>query len=85
MSQIGTVRPFRRSPVPMLRHVHVGPFQGQGTVWNLSPERGGNSRAICRCELGRRVLDRQLPTKKHLCGYSDRGWVGDRSMAWKPW
>ena len=36
MSQLGTVRPFRRSPVQCSVTYHVGPFQGQGTVWNLS-------------------------------------------------
>jgi hypothetical protein len=36
MSQLGTVRPFRRSPVQCSVVYHVGPFQGQGTVWNLS-------------------------------------------------
>ena len=29
-------RPFRRSPVQCSVTYHVGPFQGQGTVWNLS-------------------------------------------------
>jgi hypothetical protein len=29
-------RPFRRSPVQCSVTYHVGPFQGQGTVWNIS-------------------------------------------------
>ena len=31
-----SIRPFRRSPVQCSVTYHVGPFQGQGTVWNLS-------------------------------------------------
>jgi hypothetical protein len=31
-----STRPFRRSPVECSVTYHVGPFQGQGTVWNLS-------------------------------------------------
>jgi hypothetical protein len=31
-----SIRPYRRSPVPCSVTYHTGPFQGQGTVWNLS-------------------------------------------------
>jgi hypothetical protein len=31
-----SIRPFRRSPEQCSVTYHVGPFQGQGTVWNLS-------------------------------------------------
>ena len=31
-----TTRPYRRSPVQCSVTYHAGPFQGQGTVWNLS-------------------------------------------------
>jgi len=31
-----SIRPFRRSPVQCSVTYHVGPCQGQGTVWNLS-------------------------------------------------
>ncbi len=31
-----SIRPFRRFPVHCSVTYHVGPFQGQGTVWNLS-------------------------------------------------
>jgi len=31
-----SVRPSRRSPVKCSVTYHVGPFQGEGTVWNLS-------------------------------------------------
>ncbi len=30
------LRPFRRFPVPCSVTYHSGPFQGHGTVWNLS-------------------------------------------------
>lgn len=30
------IRPFRRFPVPCSVTYNTGPFQGQGTVWNLS-------------------------------------------------
>lgn len=31
-----SIRPFRRFPVQCLVTCHAGPFQGQGTFWNLS-------------------------------------------------
>jgi len=31
-----SIRPSRRSPEQCSVTYHVGPFQGQGTVWNLS-------------------------------------------------
>ena len=31
-----TIRPYRRFPVPSVVTYNAGPFQGQGTVWNLS-------------------------------------------------
>ena len=31
-----TIRPFRRFPVHCAVTYNAGPFQGQGTVWNLS-------------------------------------------------
>ena len=31
-----TIRPFRRSPVQCSVTYYAGPFQGHGTVWNLS-------------------------------------------------
>ena len=31
-----TIRPYRRFPVPCAVTYNAGPFQGQGTVWNLS-------------------------------------------------
>ena len=31
-----SIRPFRRFPVQCAVTYHVGPFQGQGTIWNLS-------------------------------------------------
>ena len=31
-----SIRPFRRFPVHCTFTCNVGPFQGQGTVWNLS-------------------------------------------------
>jgi hypothetical protein len=31
-----SLRPYRRSPVQCAVTYHAGPFQGQGTVWNLS-------------------------------------------------
>ena len=31
-----TLRPFRRSPLQCAVTYNAGPFQGQGTVWNLS-------------------------------------------------
>ena len=31
-----TIRPSRRFPVPCAVTYNAGPFQGQGTVWNLS-------------------------------------------------
>src|SRR5713101_8232406 len=31
-----TLRPYRRFPVQCSVTYHAGPFQGQGTVWNLS-------------------------------------------------
>jgi len=31
-----TLRPFRRLPVPCAVMYRAGPFQGLGTVWNLS-------------------------------------------------
>ena len=31
-----TIRSFRRFPVQYAVTYHAGPFQGQGTVWNLS-------------------------------------------------
>jgi PilZ domain len=31
-----TIRPFRRFPVQCAVTYNAGPFQGQGTVWNLS-------------------------------------------------
>ena len=31
-----SIRPFRRFPVHGAVTYHAGPFQGQGTVWNLS-------------------------------------------------
>ena len=31
-----SVRPYRRSPVQCSVAYNAGPFQGQGTVWNLS-------------------------------------------------
>ena len=34
-----TTRPYRRSPVQCSVTYHAGPFQGQGTVWNLSLNR----------------------------------------------
>ena len=30
------IRPFRRFPVQSSVSYNTGPFQGQGTVWNLS-------------------------------------------------
>ena len=65
------------SPLPslscaMLRSSHVGPFQGQGTIWNLSL----NGWKLWRCAAarwGNVFLDRQFAeSSKHLCGYSDR-------------
>ena len=32
-----SIRPFRRFPVECSVTYNAGPFQGQGTVWNLSP------------------------------------------------
>ena len=31
-----TIRPYRRFPVPCAVSYNAGPFQGQGTLWNLS-------------------------------------------------
>ena len=31
-----TLRPYRRFPVCCPVTYHAGPFQGQGTIWNLS-------------------------------------------------
>ena len=31
-----TLRPFHRFPVHCAVTYHAGPFQGQGTIWNLS-------------------------------------------------
>jgi len=31
-----SIRPFRRFPVQCSITYHAGPFQGQGTIWNLS-------------------------------------------------
>ena len=31
-----TIRPYRRSPLHCAVTYQTGPFQGQGTVWNLS-------------------------------------------------
>jgi hypothetical protein len=31
-----SIRPFRRFPVHCAVTYNAGPFQGQGTVWNLS-------------------------------------------------
>ncbi len=31
-----SIRPFRRFPVQCSVTYHAGPYQGQGTVWNLS-------------------------------------------------
>ena len=31
-----SIRPFRRSPEQCSVTYHVGPFEGHGTVWNLS-------------------------------------------------
>ena len=31
-----TLRPYRRCPGQCVVTYHTGPFQGQGTVWNLS-------------------------------------------------
>jgi len=31
-----TIRPYRCFPVPCVVTYNAGPFQGQGTVWNLS-------------------------------------------------
>ncbi len=44
-----TIRPYRRFPVQCSVTYNEGPFQGQGTVWNLSCT-GGNSPAICPCD-----------------------------------
>jgi hypothetical protein len=34
-----SIRPFRRVPVQCSVMYHAGPFQGQGTVWNLTCNR----------------------------------------------
>ena len=31
-----SIHPYRRFPVPCAVTYNAGPFQGQGTVWNLS-------------------------------------------------
>ena len=31
-----SIRPYRRFPVQCAATYNAGPFQGQGTVWNLS-------------------------------------------------
>jgi hypothetical protein len=31
-----SIRPLRRAPVQCSVTYHVGPFEGQGTVWNIS-------------------------------------------------
>ena len=31
-----SIRPFRRFPMPCSATYNAGPFQGKGTVWNLS-------------------------------------------------
>jgi hypothetical protein len=36
MSQLGTIRPFRRSPEECSVTYHAGLCQGHGTVWNFS-------------------------------------------------
>ena len=42
-----TLRPYRRFPVCCPVTYHAGPFQGQGTIWNLSVP-AGTSLVICR-------------------------------------
>lgn len=32
-----SIRPYRRFPLQCPLTYHAGPFQGHGTVWNLSP------------------------------------------------
>ena len=43
-----TIRPYRRFPVQGAVTHNAGPFQGPGTVWNLSCT-GGDSLGICPC------------------------------------
>lgn len=40
-----SIRPYRRFPVQCFVTYNAGPFQGQGTVWNLSCTGGGESEA----------------------------------------
>jgi hypothetical protein len=44
--------PFRRFPVQCAVTYNAGPFQGQGTVWNLSCT-GGDSPVIYPCDQGK--------------------------------
>jgi hypothetical protein len=67
------LRPFRRSPVQCAVTFNAGPFQGQGTVWNLSLN-GVETLGRCSAASWADVfLDRQFaePTKNR-CGCSNR-------------
>ena len=47
-----TLRPYRRFPVQCSVTYNAGPFQGQGTAWNLSCT-GWRLSVICRCAQGK--------------------------------
>jgi hypothetical protein len=45
-----SIRPYQRFPVQCAATYNAGPFQGQGTVWNLSC----SGWRLCRCDLEKR-------------------------------
>jgi hypothetical protein len=61
-----TIRPYRRFPVQGSVTDNAGPFQGQGTVWNLSCT-AGNSQAVCPCDSGETLsLTVTLPNEQRI-------------------
>jgi hypothetical protein len=61
-----TLRLYQRFPVRCPVTYHAGPFQGQGTVWNLSCTGWRLSGDLPMRPGGNPLVDRTLPNEQHI-------------------
>ena len=79
-----SIRPYQRFPVHCSVTYNAGPFQGQGTMWNLScigwrlsgdlPMRPGEPLSLTVTLMAARFVDEHV-VKKGVC-HANRPWVG---------
>jgi len=69
-----TLRHHRRFPVQCLLTYNAGPFQGQGTVWNLSCTGGRESEARVAWEWQDTHVAPMLPERAPSEGWWRGGW-----------